>query len=73
MNETSGAARTISSPCSKVCLIDEATGLCEGCGRTRAEIAGWGRLSEDERLAVMAGLDARMRAAYPAETSDGRD
>ena len=55
---------TISSPCTKVCLIDEETGLCEGCGRTRAEIATWGRLTEDERGTIMAGLDRRMRAAF---------
>lgn len=64
-----------STPCIKVCLIDEETGLCEGCGRTRAEIATWGRLSEEERLAIMAGLEARMRAAFlgesPAEAGGG--
>ena len=61
---------TISSPCTKVCLIDEETGLCEGCGRTRAEIATWGRLSEDERRTIMAGLDRRMRAAFLGESLD---
>jgi len=61
---------TISSPCTKVCLIDEETGLCEGCGRTRAEIATWGRLSEDERRTIMAGLDARMRAAFLGEGAE---
>ncbi|SEO16593.1 hypothetical protein SAMN02799625_02613 [Methylobacterium sp. UNC300MFChir4.1] len=52
-----------SSPCTKVCVLDAATGLCCGCGRTRDEIAAWGSLSEDRRRAVMAGLGARMRAA----------
>ncbi|WP_349371175.1 DUF1289 domain-containing protein [Salinarimonas sp.] len=61
---------TVSSPCIKVCLIDEETGLCEGCGRTRAEIATWGRLSEEERRAIMAGLDRRMRAAFLGEDAD---
>lgn len=56
-----------SSPCIKVCLIDDETGLCEGCGRSRAEIATWGRMSEAERLAVMAGLEARMRKAFLGE------
>ncbi|MBV9078472.1 MAG: DUF1289 domain-containing protein [Methylobacteriaceae bacterium] len=57
----------ISSPCVKVCLLDPATGLCEGCGRTAAEITGWVRMSEDERLAVMATLEARMRRAFLGE------
>lgn len=52
-----------SSPCTKVCVLDAPTGLCCGCGRTRDEIAAWGGMSEVERRAVMAGLEARLRAA----------
>ena len=55
-----------SSPCTKICVLDDVTGLCQGCGRTRAEIAAWGMMGEAERQAIMAGLDARLRAAYPA-------
>ena len=51
----------ISSPCIRVCILDKATGLCEGCGRTGPEIARWWRMSEDERLAIMAELEGRMR------------
>ena len=51
----------ISSPCTKVCVIDGATGLCSGCGRTLGEIATWGSISEAERLAIMATLPERMR------------
>lgn len=54
----------ISTPCIRVCLLDPATGLCEGCGRTSAEIGEWYRMSEDERRRVMAGLEARMRQAF---------
>lgn len=59
-----------SSPCIKVCLIDDETGLCEGCGRTRQEIATWGRMNEAERLGIMAGLEARMRKAFLDEDGD---
>ena len=52
----------ISSPCTKVCVIDSASGLCSGCGRTLGEIATWGSLGEAERLAIMASLAERMRA-----------
>ncbi|KQP79320.1 DUF1289 domain-containing protein [Methylobacterium sp. Leaf117] len=55
-----------SSPCTKLCLLDAATGLCEGCGRTRDEIALWGSLSETQRRAVMATLEARLRDSFPA-------
>ena len=62
----------ISTPCLRVCLLDPESGLCEGCGRTRDEIARWGQMSEDERLAIMAGLEERMcrillADAQPAE------
>ncbi|HEX2448960.1 MAG TPA: DUF1289 domain-containing protein [Methyloceanibacter sp.] len=29
------------TPCVNVCLLDDETGLCVGCGRTIQEIAGW--------------------------------
>ncbi|WP_019996363.1 DUF1289 domain-containing protein [Aureimonas ureilytica] len=51
---------TPSSPCIKICVLDPQSGWCVGCGRTLDEIAGWGSLSEAERLAVMDGLPARM-------------
>ncbi|MDB5559384.1 MAG: hypothetical protein JWQ36_2318 [Enterovirga sp.] len=51
----------VSTPCLHVCVLDPETGLCEGCGRTRDEIARWGSMSEEERLAIMSGLDERMR------------
>ncbi|RXT52530.1 hypothetical protein B6S44_17315 [Bosea sp. Tri-44] len=50
----------ISSPCIKVCVIDPASRLCQGCGRTLQEIAQWSRFSEAERLAIMATLDERL-------------
>lgn len=50
-----------STPCIKVCVIDPRTGLCEGCGRTLAEIAQWSRLGEAEQLAIMAELPQRLR------------
>jgi uncharacterized protein len=58
-----------SSPCIRVCTLDPETGLCEGCGRTREEIARWYRLPEEERLRIMAELPARMREAFAAENN----
>ncbi|WP_427026007.1 DUF1289 domain-containing protein [Aureimonas ureilytica] len=50
-------------------MLDPQSGWCVGCGRTLGEIAGWGSLSEAERLAVMEGLPARMKnlPAVPVE------
>ena len=40
-------------------VIDEATGLCQGCLRTIAEIASWSRLTNPERRRIMAELPSR--------------
>jgi len=50
----------IESPCILVCSIDEKTGYCFGCGRTRGEIAAWLTMTPDERRTVMEMLPARL-------------
>lgn len=50
----------IESPCILVCSIDDKTGYCFGCGRTRAEIGAWLDLTPELRRAVMAELPARL-------------
>lgn len=58
----------VSSPCIRVCTLDPETGLCEGCGRTRDEIASWYRIPEEERQRIMAELPERMREAFALES-----
>jgi hypothetical protein len=58
------ATEKASTPCIQVCAVSGVTGLCIGCGRTLAEIAAWGRLSEPERRAIMAALPARLERAH---------
>lgn len=52
--------QAIESPCIRICVIDPASGLCEGCGRTLAEIASWGSLSCEARAEIMRGLAERL-------------
>jgi predicted Fe-S protein YdhL (DUF1289 family) len=52
----------IETPCIKVCVIDPASGLCQGCGRTLDEIALWGSMSGEERRRIMGELKGRMVA-----------
>jgi predicted Fe-S protein YdhL (DUF1289 family) len=54
---------TIASPCVKICSIEPVSGLCIGCGRSRAEIAGWPRMSDGERADVLVALLDRPRPA----------
>lgn len=48
------------SPCTLVCSIDDSTGYCFGCGRTRDEIGSWTAYSDVERASIMAALPARL-------------
>jgi uncharacterized protein len=50
----------IESPCILVCSMDDRTGYCFGCGRTRAEIEAWIEMTPDMRRSVMALLPARL-------------
>ncbi len=59
----------VSSPCIRICILDEASGLCVGCGRTRDEIAAWGTMTEAHRIALMGDLPHRMSAAGLAEAA----
>ncbi|MDP8985099.1 MAG: DUF1289 domain-containing protein [Pseudomonadota bacterium] len=40
------------SPCINVCALDS-YGICVGCYRTMAEIAGWGQMNPAEQWAVL--------------------
>ncbi|TFF25312.1 DUF1289 domain-containing protein [Jiella endophytica] len=59
----------IESPCTLVCTIDPATGLCLGCRRTIDEIAGWASFAPDRRRAILADLAER---PAPQERPDAR-
>ncbi|MGD9659361.1 MAG: DUF1289 domain-containing protein [Methylocystis sp.] len=42
----------IDSPCVKICELDR-DDICVGCGRSRAEIAGWSSMSEAQQATVI--------------------
>jgi predicted Fe-S protein YdhL (DUF1289 family) len=58
-----GRADDVPSPCINVCRMDERTALCAGCFRTLDEIACWSGYAREDKLAVLAKLEARRRAA----------
>ena len=62
----------VRSPCTSVCTIDDATGLCIGCYRSLDEIAGWISLSTDRKRAVIATLPSR-RALFGDAVKSRRD
>jgi predicted Fe-S protein YdhL (DUF1289 family) len=53
---------TVPSPCINVCRMDAASGWCEGCLRTLAEIATWSAMPQTDKRAVWQVLPARREA-----------
>lgn len=49
----------VQSPCIGVCSIDEATGFCNGCYRTIAEIRGWWDMQPAEQQDLLSVLETR--------------
>ncbi|MEM8767129.1 MAG: DUF1289 domain-containing protein [Pseudomonadota bacterium] len=50
---------SITSPCVKVCQLDE-NDVCLGCGRSLDEIGAWSRASNAERRRILENAAARL-------------
>src|SRR5262249_29280574 len=48
------------SPCVGVCKIDDESGFCLGCARTRSEVAAWPSLTDPAKDEVWAKLPERL-------------
>jgi len=57
----------IATPCVNICIVDRESGLCLGCLRTLAEVAGWTAFSDAERAAIMAELPTRCGRIGPGK------
>jgi uncharacterized protein len=60
-----GLRPVIESPCTRVCTLDPASGLCLGCGRSLDEIARWTQMTDAERARVVAEAGRRSAARRP--------
>jgi predicted Fe-S protein YdhL (DUF1289 family) len=60
-----GPPKPIATPCIKVCVVDGESSLCLGCYRKLSEVAGWSKLTDDEREAIMAELPERRSLISP--------
>jgi uncharacterized protein len=63
--------RTLISPCVGICMLDEDGLLCRGCLRSMAEIAGWMRFTDEEKIAVLESCEGR-RAERKKARGKGR-
>jgi predicted Fe-S protein YdhL (DUF1289 family) len=57
------------SPCKLICTLDITSGVCTGCGRTRADIAGWTHYSAAQRAFANIEAAKRMRK-FKSETQN---
>lgn len=56
---------TAVSPCINRCTLDAARRLCAGCWRTLDEITDWSRVSNAERLEILARVARRRKESAP--------
>ncbi|WP_025916695.1 DUF1289 domain-containing protein [Herminiimonas sp. CN] len=59
----------VPSPCINVCQMDQASGLCQGCRRTIAEIVAWSQAGESEKRAIWRKIQRRT-IPYPCYPRD---
>jgi len=62
--QSDGTAAVL-SPCTSVCTMDAATGLCVGCARTLEEIANWADYSAEQKRAVLRLIAQRLEPRMP--------
>ncbi|MGH8857112.1 MAG: YbaK/EbsC family protein [Polaromonas sp.] len=62
---TVDAEAEVPSPCISVCRMSATTGLCEGCFRTRDEIAAWSSADDDSKRGLWRVIEQRMAALQP--------
>lgn len=58
------------SPCIGVCTLNDRTGLCEGCFRSLAEIAGWIDYSPEQKREVLGKVEERCERLFDDAWSD---
>jgi predicted Fe-S protein YdhL (DUF1289 family) len=61
----------LETPCVNICLLDDASGLCVGCGRSTDEIARWVSMTPAQRRAIMAVLPERMERMERLAQAEG--
>jgi predicted Fe-S protein YdhL (DUF1289 family) len=62
------------SPCVSICQMDPQDGVCIGCYRTRAEIAAWRSMDQDDQLVLLDILrDRRAKATGVARRPSRRN
>ena len=59
----------VPSPCINVCRLDARQRHCTGCLRRLDEIAGWSRMADEQKRAVLAEIVQRRAQGWASEPS----
>ncbi len=59
------ATINLPSPCISVCRMNAVSGCCEGCFRTRDEIAGWSQATDAGKRSIWNRIEQRLAALQP--------
>ena len=52
--------KPIADPCVNICRMDQDGRFCQGCKRTRLEIGGWPRMTEQQKADAAALIQQRL-------------
>ena len=59
------------TPCVNICLLDDKSGLCVGCGRSGDEIARWVGMTPEQRRSIMKRLPERLERLASMAGAEG--
>jgi predicted Fe-S protein YdhL (DUF1289 family) len=53
------AQQPVGSPCTDICRLNQESGYCEGCFRSKSEIKAWKTLDDQDKLRLFPLLAVR--------------
>jgi predicted Fe-S protein YdhL (DUF1289 family) len=62
-------SRAVMTPCVGICSLDPDTDLCQGCWRSREEVAAWATAGDDLRRFILANARRRRDKARAADAN----
>ena len=71
-NSDKPEAIKLPSPCISVCQMDASDEVCVGCYRTRAEIATWGSMDQNDQMLLLDILRDRRAKATGVRRRESR-
>jgi uncharacterized protein len=61
----------LETPCVNICVLDDRSELCVGCGRSGTEIARWVDMTSEQRRTIMKALPERLERMEAMAEAEG--